>query len=68
MNPRTVRYHHTEHVVKGNLIVGNNVRLTWPLQQGKSSEIMQVMAGFKGLDQDEVVIVRSFSISCPSPG
>jgi DNA-binding Lrp family transcriptional regulator len=65
VNPRTVRYHHTEHVVKGNLIIGNNVRWTWPLQQGKSSEIMQVMAGFKGLEQDEVASVRKMFNKLP---
>lgn len=65
VNPRTVRYHHTEHVVKGNLIIGNNVRWTWPLQQGKSSEIMQVMAGFKGLEQEEVATVRKLFNKLP---
>jgi DNA-binding Lrp family transcriptional regulator len=65
VNPRTVRYHHTEHVVKGNLILGNNVRWTWPLQQGKSSEIMQVMAGFKGLEQDDVAKVRKLFNKLP---
>jgi DNA-binding Lrp family transcriptional regulator len=65
VNPRTVRYHHSEHVVKGNLIVGNNVRWTWPLQQGKSSEIMQVMAGFKGLEQDETATVRKLFNKLP---
>ncbi len=65
VNPRTVRYHHTEHVVKGNLIVGNNIRWTWPLQQGKSSEIMQVMAGLKGLEQDEVATVRKLFNKLP---
>jgi len=65
VNPRTVRYHHTEHVVKGNLIIGNNVRWTWPLQQGKGGEIMQVMAGFKGLEQDEVTIVRKLFNKLP---
>jgi DNA-binding Lrp family transcriptional regulator len=58
VNPRTVRYHHAEHVVKGKLIIGNNVRWTWPLQQGKSGEIMQVMASFGGLDQEETPVVR----------
>jgi len=65
VNPRTVRYHHTEHVVKGNLIIGNNVRWTWPLQQGKSSEIMQVMAGFRGLEQNEVGTVRKLFNKLP---
>lgn len=65
VNPRTVRYHHTEHVVKGNMIIGNNVRWTWPLQQGKSGEIMQVMAGFKGLEQDEVTVVRKLFNKLP---
>jgi DNA-binding Lrp family transcriptional regulator len=65
VNPRTVRYHHTEHVVKGNLIIGNNVRWTWPLQQGKGGEIMQVMAGFKGLEQDEVTVVRKLFNKLP---
>ncbi|HEV2389691.1 MAG TPA: AsnC family protein [Nitrososphaerales archaeon] len=65
VNPRTVRYHHAEHVVKGNLIVGNNVRWTWPLQQGKSGEVMQVMAGFKGLNPDEVTAVRKLFNKLP---
>jgi DNA-binding Lrp family transcriptional regulator len=65
VNARTVRYHHSEHVIKGNLIVGNNVRWTWPLQQGKSNEIMQVMAGFKSLEQDEVSVVRKLFNKLP---
>jgi hypothetical protein len=65
VNPRTVRYHHTEHVVKGNLIIGNNVRWTWPLQQGKGGEIMQVMAGFKGLEPDEATVVRKLFNKLP---
>jgi DNA-binding Lrp family transcriptional regulator len=65
VNPRTVRYHHSEHVVKGNLIIGNNVRWTWPLQQGKSSEIMQVMASFKGLEQEETSTVRKLFNKLP---
>ena len=65
VNPRTVRYHHAEHVVKGNLIIGNNVRWTWPLQQGKGGEIMQVMAGFKSLEQDETPIVRKLFNKLP---
>ncbi len=65
VNPRTVRYHHTEHVVKGNLITGNNVRWTWPLQQGKSGEIMQVMAAFKALEQDDISTVRKLFNKLP---
>jgi len=65
VNPRTVRYHHQEHVVKGNLIIGNNVRWTWPLQQGKTGEIMQVMAGFRALEQDETPIVRKLFNKLP---
>jgi len=65
VNPRTVRYHHAEHVVKGNLITGNNVRWTWPLQQGKSGEIMQVMAAFKALEQDDLNVVRKLFNKLP---
>ncbi len=65
VNPRTVRYHHSEHVVKGNLIIGNNVRWTWPLQQGKGGEIMQVNVAFKGLQQDEVAVVRKLFNKLP---
>lgn len=65
VNPRTVRYHHAEHVVKGKLIIGSNVRWTWPLQQGKGGEIMQVMAGFKALDPDEVSVVRKLFNKLP---
>jgi hypothetical protein len=65
VNPRTVRYHHTEHVIKGHLISGNNIRWTWPLQQGRSGEIMQVMVEFKGLQQDELPVVRKLFNKLP---
>ncbi len=65
VNPRTVRYHHAEHVVKGNLIIGNNVRWTWPLQQGRSGEIMQVMAGFTSLSKEVLPTVRKLFNKLP---
>ena len=65
VNPRTVRYHHTEHVLKGNLIIGNNVRWTWPLQQGRSTEIMQVMAGFKAVGAEDIATVRKLFNKLP---
>jgi hypothetical protein len=41
------------------------VRWTWPLQQGKSAEIMQVMVGFKGMEQEEVSVVRKLFNKLP---
>lgn len=65
VNPRTVRYHHNEHVLKGKLIIGNNIRWTRPLQQGRTGEIMQVVADFKGLDQDQLPVVRKLFNKLP---
>jgi len=65
VNPRTVRYHHNEHVMKSKLILGNNIRWTRPLQQGRSGEIMQIIADFKGLDQEQLVPVRKLFNKLP---
>jgi len=65
VNPRTVRYHHAEHVIKGHLILGNNVRWIQPFQAGKTGEVMQVFAMFKGLDQEELPMVRKLFNKLP---
>jgi DNA-binding Lrp family transcriptional regulator len=56
-NPRTVRYHYLEHVLKNKLILGNNVRWVRPILEGKQNELMQIILSFKNLEQTE----REFS-------
>jgi len=64
-NPRTVRYHHTEHVVKGNLMLGNRIRWVVPFREGATSQIMQLIFCFKGLGQDEIATPRKLFNKLP---
>ena len=50
-NARTIRYHYAEHVQKGKLILGNNVRWTKGLVPGKTPEVMQIARGAPTLDK-----------------
>ncbi len=64
-NPRTVRYHHTEHVVKGNLMLGNRIRWVVPFREGATSQIMQLLFSFKSLGQDEIATPRKLFNKLP---
>ncbi|MBI3022997.1 MAG: hypothetical protein HYY68_04620 [Thaumarchaeota archaeon] len=64
-NPRTLRYHHTEHVVKGNFILGNNVKWARPLLEGRPGDLMQVSFAFKELGQEEINQVRKLFNKLP---
>ncbi|MEM0287417.1 MAG: AsnC family protein [Nitrososphaerota archaeon] len=58
MNPRTIRYHHLEHVVKKKLILGNNIRWVAPYQSGKSSDLMQAVFIFRKVEKVGAANVR----------
>ena len=64
-NARTVRYHYAEHVQKGRLILGNNVRWIRGQVAGKSPEIMQLAFLFKGLEPEELNTVRKLCNRIP---
>jgi DNA-binding Lrp family transcriptional regulator len=53
-NPRTVRYHHAEHVVKGNMILGSDVRWVKPLMLGHEDEITRALFSFSRLREEEL--------------
>jgi len=65
INPRTVRYHHTEHVVKGNLMLGNNIRWATPFKNGETGKIMQLLFSFKSLGQEEIATPRKLFNKLP---
>ncbi len=64
-NPRTLRYHNSEHVVKGKFILNSNVRWKRPSLEGKPGEVMQVLALFKGVGQEGVVHARKLMNKVP---
>jgi hypothetical protein len=64
-NPRTVRYHHAEHVLKGNLMLGNKIRWAVPYRDGATSQIMQLVFSFKSLGQEEITIPRKLFNKLP---
>lgn len=66
INDRTVRYHHAEHVLKGNLILGNNIR--WSSESVAATnpnKIMQVVYSFKRLPQQDYEPVRKLFNKVP---
>ena len=64
-NARTIRYHYAEHVQKGKLILGNNVRWTKGLVPGRTPEIMQIAVIFKNLEAEELNSVRKLCNKIP---
>jgi DNA-binding Lrp family transcriptional regulator len=64
-NARTIRYHYAEHVQKGKLILGNNVRWIKGLVPGRTPEIMQIAVVFRGLDPEELNSVRKLCNKIP---
>ena len=53
-NPRTLRYHHAEHVTKGKFILNSNVRWKHPAVEGKPGELMQLAVLFRGIGAERV--------------
>ena len=65
VNPRTLRYHHSEHVVKGKFILNSNVRWKRPVLEGKPGDLMQLLALFSGLGQEAVAKSRKLMNRIP---
>ena len=51
-NPRTVRFHYSEHVMKGGLILCNNVKWSKPATQGDPRQTMQLAVLYDGVSGD----------------
>jgi hypothetical protein len=65
VNPRTVRYHHAEHVLKNGFILSNNIRWVKPLQEGNPGGVMQAVIISRKLDEAGMTKVRKFCNSLP---
>ena len=65
VNPRTLRYHHAEHVVKGKYILNSNVRWKKPVLEGRPGDLMQLLTLFKGVTQEGVVQARKLMNRIP---
>jgi DNA-binding Lrp family transcriptional regulator len=65
VNPRTVRYHHAEHVMKNGYILSNNIRWIKPFQEGNPGGVMQAVIISKKLDEQGMTKVRKFCNSLP---
>ena len=64
-NPRTIRYHYLEHVVKGKLILGNNVRWASPLLEEQQGNLMKVALSFRELLPEESTQVQKICNRIP---
>jgi hypothetical protein len=64
-NPRTVRYHNTEHVNTGKFILSSNIRWVRPMQEGRPGNLMQVVLLFRKLDEHSIERVRKFCNNLP---
>ncbi|HZW57384.1 MAG TPA: AsnC family protein [Nitrososphaerales archaeon] len=66
-NPRTIRYHYLEHVVKAKLILGNNVRRVDPTSgdQQQQGNVMKVALSFKELQQEEANAMQKICNKIP---
>jgi len=57
-NPRTVRYHYSEHVLKNQFILGNNVRWIKPVSDNKPVDLMHLVFHFSNLSREEMDLAR----------
>jgi DNA-binding Lrp family transcriptional regulator len=64
-NARTIRYHYSEHVQKGKLILGNNVRWIKGQVPGRTPEVMQLGVLFRNLEPEELNSVRKLCNKIP---
>ncbi len=64
-NPRTVRYHNSEHISNGKFILSNNIRWVKPLQEGSPGKMMQVALLFRNLGEQDIEKVRKFCNNLP---
>jgi hypothetical protein len=65
VNPRTVRYHHSVHVLKNGYILSNNIRWIKPFQEGNPGGVMQAVIFSRKLDEEGMGKVRKFCNSLP---
>jgi len=65
VNPRTVRYHHAEHVLKNGFILGNNIRWIKPAQEGNPGGVVQAVIVSNKMDELGMGKVRKFCNSLP---
>jgi hypothetical protein len=65
VNPRTVRYHHAEHVMKSGFILSNNIRWVKPFQEGNPGGVVQAVIISRKLDDVGITKVRKFCNSLP---
>jgi hypothetical protein len=65
VNPRTVRYHHAEHVMKNGFILGNNIRWVRPFQESNPGGVVQAVIVSRRLDEAGMGKVRKFCNSLP---
>lgn len=65
VNPRTVRYHHAEHVLKNGFILSNNIRWVKPFQEGNPGGVVQAVIISRKLDDVGITKVRKFCNSLP---
>jgi len=65
VNPRTVRYHHAEHVMKNGFILGNNIRWVKPFQESNPGGVVQAVIVSRKLDEAGMTKVRKFCNSLP---
>lgn len=57
-NPRTVRYHYSEHVLRNKFISGNNVRWIRPVTDNKPVDLMHLVFCFNNLSKEEMDLAR----------
>lgn len=65
VNPRTVRYHHSEHVLRNSFMLGTNIRWIKPLQEGNTGGVMQALIMARNLDEAGMSKIRKFCNSLP---
>ncbi len=65
VNPRTVRYHHAEHVLKNGFILGNNIRWVRPFQESNPGGVVQAVIVSRHMDETGMTKVRKFCNSLP---
>ena len=65
VNPRTVRYHHSMHVLKNQFILSNNIRWIKPFQEGNPGGVMQAVIISRKLNEAGMSKVRKFCNSLP---
>ena len=65
VNPRTVRYHHAEHVIKNRYVLGNNIRWVKPFQESNPGGVVQAVIVSNDLDEGGITKVRKFCNRLP---